>query len=94
MPPSVVCWSNTLPPDTRARQVGTWVNARGGERVDACVSEQSIFDRFGHIRGITKLTPSLAPPLERIDVLMPINSPFIFTSAPPKLPGLIEAAVC
>ena len=27
-------------------------------------------------------------------VLIPINSPFVFTNAPPELPGLTAASVC
>ena len=34
------------------------------------------------------------PPLrEKIAVLMPTNSPFMFTRAPPELPGLMAASV-
>ena len=40
-----------------------------------------------------KPTPSLPPPLEAIELLIPMTSPFMFTSGPPELPGLIAASV-
>ena len=40
-----------------------------------------------------KPTPSLPPPLEAIELLMPMTSPFMLTSGPPELPGLIAASV-
>ena len=43
--------------------------------------------------GIAKPMPALAPEGEKIIELMPTNSPRRFTSAPPELPGLIEASV-
>jgi hypothetical protein len=43
--------------------------------------------------GMLKPTPSLPPPFEAMAVLIPITSPFMFTSGPPELPGLIAASV-
>ncbi len=43
--------------------------------------------------GMLKPTPSLPPPLEAIELLIPMTSPFMFTSGPPELPGLIAASV-
>jgi hypothetical protein len=37
--------------------------------------------------------PMLPPVRERIAELMPTSLPFRFTSAPPELPGLIDASV-
>ena len=54
-------------------------------------------DAFAVYRGLdvgtAKPTPWLPPLRDRIAVLMPISSPFVLTSAPPELPGLIEASV-
>ena len=38
-------------------------------------------------------TPSLPPPLDAIELLIPTTSPFMLTSGPPELPGLIAASV-
>ena len=44
--------------------------------------------------GMAKPMPILPPFSEaRIAELMPISSPCTFTSAPPELPGLIDASV-
>ena len=43
--------------------------------------------------GIAKPSPSLPPPREMIDALMPMTSPDALTSGPPELPGLIDASV-
>ena len=43
--------------------------------------------------GMAKPMPMLPPLRDRIAVLMPISSPRRFTSAPPELPGLMEASV-
>ena len=40
-----------------------------------------------------KPTPSLPPPFDAIELLIPITSPFILTRGPPELPGLIAASV-
>ena len=40
-----------------------------------------------------KPTPSLPPPLEAIELLIPMTSPFMLTSGPPEFPGLIAASV-
>ena len=48
---------------------------------------------FARLIGMLKPTPSLPPPLERIAMLIPMISPFIFTSGPPEFPGLIAASV-
>ena len=45
------------------------------------------------LTGMAKPMPMLPPLRERIAVLMPISSPRRLTSAPPELPGLIEASV-
>ena len=43
--------------------------------------------------GTAKPMPTLPPAGPMIAVLMPISSPRRFTSAPPELPGLMEASV-
>ena len=43
--------------------------------------------------GIAKPMPTLPPEGVQIMVLMPTSSPFRLTSAPPELPGLMEASV-
>ncbi len=43
--------------------------------------------------GMLNPTPSLPPPLDAIELLIPITSPFMLTSGPPELPGLIAASV-
>jgi len=43
--------------------------------------------------GMAKPIPILPPPGARMAVFMPISSPRKFTSAPPELPGLMEASV-
>ncbi|MNE38318.1 hypothetical protein D3C80_1322120 [compost metagenome] len=43
--------------------------------------------------GIAKPMPTLPPPGARIAVLIPINSPLRFSSAPPEFPRLMEASV-
>ena len=43
--------------------------------------------------GIANPIPSEPPVLEKMAVLMPINSPFMLTRAPPEFPGLIAASV-
>ena len=43
--------------------------------------------------GIAKPMPMLPPERDRIAELTPISSPRRLTSAPPELPGLIEASV-
>ncbi len=43
--------------------------------------------------GIAKPMPMLPPLPERIAELIPTSSPRRFTSAPPELPGLMEASV-
>jgi len=43
--------------------------------------------------GMAKPMPILPPLRERIAVLIPISSPCRLTSAPPELPGLMEASV-
>ncbi len=43
--------------------------------------------------GIAKPMPMLPPVRERIAELMPTSSPLRLTSAPPELPGLIDASV-
>ncbi len=45
------------------------------------------------LTGMAKPMPILPPSLDNIAELIPISSPFRFTSAPPELPGLIEASV-
>ncbi|CNU64541.1 Uncharacterised protein [Salmonella enterica subsp. enterica serovar Bovismorbificans] len=48
---------------------------------------------FTMLLGIAKPIPMLPPSGARIAVLIPISSPFRFTSAPPELPRLIAASV-
>ena len=48
---------------------------------------------FIMLAGIAKPMPMLPPVRERIAVLMPTSWPSRLTSAPPELPGLIEASV-
>ena len=43
--------------------------------------------------GIAKPMPCEPPERLKMAVLMPINSPWVFTRTPPKLPGLMEASV-
>ncbi len=43
--------------------------------------------------GMLNPTPSLPPPLDRMAMLIPTTSPFMFTRGPPELPGLIAASV-
>jgi hypothetical protein len=43
--------------------------------------------------GTAKPMPMLPPAGPMIAVLMPMSSPLRLTSAPPELPGLIEASV-
>ena len=43
--------------------------------------------------GMAKPTPTLPSTGLSIELLMPITSPCVFTSAPPELPGLIAASV-
>jgi len=43
--------------------------------------------------GIAKPIPTLPPDAPKIAVLIPINSPFKLTKAPPELPWLIAASV-
>ncbi len=43
--------------------------------------------------GIAKPMPMLPPVREMIAELIPTSSPLKFTSAPPELPGLIDASV-
>jgi hypothetical protein len=45
------------------------------------------------LAGIAKPMPTLPPLGARMAVLMPTSSPRRLTSAPPELPGLIEASV-
>ena len=45
------------------------------------------------LTGIAKPMPTLPPVREMIAELMPTSSPFKLTSAPPELPGLIDASV-
>ena len=45
------------------------------------------------LTGTAKPMPTLPPDGPMIAVLMPTSSPCRFTSAPPELPGLIEASV-
>ncbi len=52
-----------------------------------CITVFIMFD------GIAKPMPMLPPVRERIAVLMPTSSPPRLTSAPPELPGLIDASV-
>ena len=37
--------------------------------------------------GMLKPTPSLPPPLEAIELLIPMTSPFMLTRGPPNCPG-------
>src|SRR6516164_9858228 len=46
-----------------------------------------------HTDGTAKPIPWLPPLRDRIAVLMPTNRPWVSTSAPPELPGLIAASV-
>ncbi len=48
---------------------------------------------FTSAAGIAKPTPDAPPEAERIAVFTPIRSPFMSTSGPPELPGLIAASV-
>ena len=52
-------------------------------------------DLLGPVRrdGEADADVAVAPPLVAIAVLMPTTSPFVLTSAPPELPGLIAASV-
>ena len=43
--------------------------------------------------GTANPIPTLPPERLMIAELIPINSPFMLTSAPPELPGLIDASV-
>ena len=43
--------------------------------------------------GIAKPMPMLPPVRERMALLMPTSRPLRSTSAPPELPGLIDASV-
>ena len=45
------------------------------------------------LTGMAKPMPMLPPERERMALLMPTSSPRRFTSAPPELPGLIDASV-
>ena len=38
--------------------------------------------------GMLNPTPSLPPPFEAIELLIPMTSPFMLTSGPPELPGI------
>ncbi len=49
--------------------------------------------RFTISAGMAKPTPAEVPDCENMAVLIPTRLPFISTSAPPELPGLIEASV-
>ena len=48
---------------------------------------------FAMFTGMAKPMPMLPPLPERIAELIPTSSPRRFTSAPPELPGLMEASV-
>ena len=43
--------------------------------------------------GTANPIPTLPPERLMMAELMPISSPFMLTSAPPELPGLIDASV-
>jgi hypothetical protein len=45
------------------------------------------------LTGMAKPMPFDPPEREKIAVLMPIRRPFMSTSAPPELPGLMAASV-
>jgi hypothetical protein len=45
------------------------------------------------LEGMAKPMPMLPPPRERMAEFTPTSSPRRLTSAPPELPGLIEASV-
>ena len=49
--------------------------------------------RLALLIGMAKPKPMNAPVGEAIQVLMPITSPSMLTSAPPELPGLMAASV-
>jgi len=57
------------------------------------VADDLLHHRAHHVRGTAKPMPTLLPEGPMMAVLMPISSPARFTSAPPELPGLIEASV-
>ena len=44
--------------------------------------------------GTAKEYPIKEPVLDDIAVLIPTNSPLVFTKAPPLFPGLTAASVC
>ncbi len=48
---------------------------------------------FAMFTGIAKPMPMLPPERLKIAELMPISSPARLISAPPELPGLIDASV-
>ena len=48
---------------------------------------------FTMLVGIANPMPMEPPEREKMAVLMPTSSPFMFTSAPPELPGLMAASV-
>ena len=62
-------------------------------RVTCPLETNSFMIQRARLIGMLKPTPSLPPPLEAIELLMPMTSPFKFTSGPPELPGLIAASV-
>ena len=43
--------------------------------------------------GIAKPTPELCPVAEAMAVFMPISRPWVSSSGPPELPGLIAASI-
>ena len=45
------------------------------------------------LTGMAKPMPMLPPERDRMALLMPTSSPLRFTSAPPELPGLMDASV-
>ena len=69
------------------KEAGAEFNAKV-EHIDCDLSS------FDSVKSaIAKPMPALAPDLETMAVLMPINSPRVLTRAPPELPGLIAASV-
>jgi hypothetical protein len=45
------------------------------------------------LEGTAKEYPTKEPVLEEIAVLIPTNSPLVFTNAPPLFPGFTAASV-
>ena len=71
-----------------------WNDAPSQGRVDGATALRRAQRRSASmLEGMAKPMPMEPPNCEKIVVLMPISRPFMLTSAPPELPGLIAASV-